>query len=327
MVRALAQLALAFVLFASSAHAYAPSPGVHAIETIDGEWSDAARFDRRVPYRLFLPKDQTEAAPVVIFSHGLGGTRDAARYLGERLAASGYAAVHIQHPGSDRSIWEGATTEPEILARMTASLTDLRNAVNRFEDVPFAIDSLEAMAREGPLAGRLDPSRIGMSGHSYGAVSTLVAVGQRLGPFGILSYADPRIDAAIAYSPSAPRRGDPARVLRDVRTPLFHMTGTEDRTPFDAGAAPADRTIPYRVISGAPQHLLVLEGGDHMVFNGARLRGEARASDARFHALIADASLAFWDAYLKGDAEAKAWLDGGGFAQAVGEAGTYERKD
>jgi hypothetical protein len=37
-------------------------------------------------------------------------------------------------------------------------------------------------------------------------------------------------------------------------------------------------------------------------------------------------SIAFWDAYLKGEAEARAWLSRGGFAGVLGEEGVFEKK-
>jgi predicted dienelactone hydrolase len=46
------------------------------------------------------------AAPVVLFSHGLGGSRTGSVFLGEHWAARGYVAVFLQHPGSDDSIWK-----------------------------------------------------------------------------------------------------------------------------------------------------------------------------------------------------------------------------
>ena len=50
------------------------------------------------------------------------------------------------------------------------------------------------------------------------------------------------------------------------------------------------------------------------------------ASDAMFHRLIAETSTAFWDAYLKDDAGARAWLAEGGLAAHVGAAGQVEKK-
>ena len=94
-----------------------------------------------------------------------------------------------------------------IALRQAASL---ENFLLRAKDVPAALDQLERWnATPGhPLAGRLDGKRIGMAGHSFGAVTTQAVSGQvALG--GAVSWTDPRIRAAIALSPSLPRRGDP----------------------------------------------------------------------------------------------------------------------
>ena len=65
---------------------------------------DAAR-DRDIPVRVYLPP-HTAPAPVVLFSHGLGGSRSGSAFLGEHWAARGYVAVFLQHPGSDESVWK-----------------------------------------------------------------------------------------------------------------------------------------------------------------------------------------------------------------------------
>jgi hypothetical protein len=48
--------------------------------------------------------------------------------------------------------------------------------------------------------------------------------------------------------------------------------------------------------------------------------------DALFQDLIRQSTTAFWDAYLKGDAEARAWLADGGFASILGADGRFEKK-
>ena len=100
-------LALALVLAA------APSPKPAAYDPLrvadvqvaiwDGSISDAARH-REIPVRVYLPQD-TRAAPVVLYSHGLGGSRETSAFLGQHWAKRGYLAVFMQHPGSDTSVW------------------------------------------------------------------------------------------------------------------------------------------------------------------------------------------------------------------------------
>jgi len=51
----------------------------------------------------------------------------------------------------------------------------------------------------------LDLNRIGMSGHSFGAVTTQNVSGQRT-PFGPALFTDQRIKAALAMSPNSRAR-------------------------------------------------------------------------------------------------------------------------
>jgi predicted dienelactone hydrolase len=46
--------------------------------------------------------------PVILFSHGLGGSKENSAYLGNFWAAAGYIAVFMQHKGSDIDIWKSA---------------------------------------------------------------------------------------------------------------------------------------------------------------------------------------------------------------------------
>lgn len=311
-LRLFVALAIAFVLTVNSAFAAPP----FTVDTIFGEWTDTARAGRVVPYKIYLPREGQGPRPIVIFSHGLGGNRDGAEYLLDHLAAHGYAAVAVQHHGSDTPAVFG---DPDGWKHAISPAV----AVERFRDIPFAIDALEKMnASDARLRGRLDLSRIGMSGHSYGAITTMALAGQAIAG-GRISFADPRIKAAIAYSPSKPQRAG-AEAFASVHIPTFHMTGTDDKNPLDASVPASSRLFPYRSIANADKFLLVFRGGDHMVFSGRDFRGQPRPNDPRFHALIQKASLAYWDAYLLGTAWAKSYLTGGAFARDLAADGTFE---
>ena len=56
------------------------------------------------PIRVYLPAAGTPA-PVVLFSHGLGGSREGNAFMGRHWAQRGYVAVFLQHPGSDDGVW------------------------------------------------------------------------------------------------------------------------------------------------------------------------------------------------------------------------------
>lgn len=272
----------------------------------EGAFRDESR-NRRIPYLVYYPDPLRGRHPVILFSHGLGGSRQGGAYLGRHLASRGYVCFHIQHAGSDESLWKGKTRQrASIMRTLEGSLADPRNALNRFEDVPFVLDQLEKLEKEGPLfKGRLDLGKIGMAGHSYGGRSTMIAAGERVGRR-YLSFKDSRIRAGLVLSPNLPNsRVDLQRAYRDIDIPLFHITGTEDASPLPSsrGMDPKRRTEPYRRIrTGAPQYLLVLQGADHMTFSGRRLGTAAETRhDARHIQVVLSGATAFFDAYLKGD--------------------------
>jgi predicted dienelactone hydrolase len=321
--------ALLALAWPAAAAPYKADPGPYAVETLLGAWHDETR-DRDVPYKIYYAPEASGARPVVVFSHGLGGSREGAAYLGEHLASYGYVAVHIQHPGSDASVWAGMTDRAEIIKALVAATKDVRVIADRFKDVPFALDQLTAMnAAEGRLKGRIDLARLGMSGHSFGAVSTLVAAGQKMGRRAQFQFKEPRFRAAIAYSPNKPMGpGDLADLYADMQLPILHFTGTEDRNPLDPDQPASDRQIPFRNIPAPGQYLIVIDGGDHILFGGKDRRdGTAKPDDDLDHRLILEASIAFWDAYLLDDPAARAWLRDGGAQAELGAEATLEMRN
>ena len=141
-MKSLTIAALLALLIASPALAYDPlavAKGGAATAPQDFTVQDTER-QREIPIRAYLPP-QKEASPVVLFSHGLGGTRAGSKFLGEHWAARGYVAVFLQHPGSDDSVWN---TQP--LAERAAAMrkaAGLQNFTLRVKDVPAVIDQLE----------------------------------------------------------------------------------------------------------------------------------------------------------------------------------------
>ncbi|MEM9157863.1 MAG: acetylhydrolase [Verrucomicrobiota bacterium] len=293
------------LLFLSSGMAWSGASG----KTEEGVFVDGKR-DREVPYLAYLPEELDGRHPVLVFSHGLGGSKKGGTYLGEYLSERGYVCFHIQHIGSDASIWEGKRGERQIVGAMAASLKKPGNARNRFEDMPFVLDEIERLdGGEGALAGHLDLDKIGVMGHSYGARSVMVVSGERMSRL-YLSMKDDRVKAGLALSPSMPHEKlNAKKALARVDIPIFHMTGTEDGSPLEPDMDPVSRTKPFGLIEGADQYLLVLEGADHMTFGGRkRLRpGEGARDESHWKAIQKGAGL-FFDAYLKGDEEAKQLL-------------------
>jgi dienelactone hydrolase len=311
--------------------------GPHVVETKLLDWRDEKR-DREVPAKVYLPRDLQAPAPVIVFSHGLGGSRNGYAYLGEHWASRGYVSVHLQHAGSDDSLTAG--DREGVRGRLERAGNDPLTAMQRPGDVSFAIDQLERLnAEQGEFEKKLDLKHLGMAGHSFGAWTTMAVVGQKaVLPGGrTFSMADPRITAAIAMSSPTPRAGsDLEKAYGSVTIPVFHMTGTLDDMPIGNSLA-IDRRIPFDHTPARDQLLLILTGGDHMVFSGrvnrpgnTRLNAKGMTGDGKldagFQQLIAVSTAAFWDAFLKGDAAAKSWLVDGDFTKRLGTSGTFKWK-
>ena len=194
-------------------------------KTVNLDVRDESR-SRTLPIKVYLPESQLPA-PVVLFSHGLGGSRENNPYLGNHWSGRGYVEVFIQHPGSDESVWRDAPLRQRMTAMREAA--NLENTVLRLRDVPAVIDQLERWETEAgsPLKGRMNLKAIGMSGHSFGAVTTQGVSGQRAARGGA-SFTEARIKAALPMSPSAPALGDPKSAFGEVSIPWLLMTGTKD---------------------------------------------------------------------------------------------------
>lgn len=324
MARMLGFFLLVGAFAAAALSAAAPGQAAAPVETRLEVWRDEAR-GRDIPVKLYLP-ETAGPAPVVIFSHGLGGSREAAPYLGERWAQEGFLGVFIQHPGSDASVWEGLSGQAarEALAQAATG----RNAFTRFQDLPFVIDEIEARAASGALPA--DPERIAMAGHSFGAHSVLAAAGRvYVTPRGAMDFADSRIDAGIMLSPPPPPADESAwpSIYGSIEPPLMHITGTQDESVLEPDTDPADRLIPFREIDGPPQYLIVFDPGDHSVFSGTQRRRREPAWYPDVQADVADLTNLFLRVYLLEDGRAAQALSDPGLAETLRHPASIDRKD
>ena len=264
---------------------------------------DAAR-DRTVPIKVYQ-SEADAALPVILFSHGMGGSREGNPYLGRHWAEHGYIAVFMQHAGSDSEVWNSVDRSERMNAMKSAA--NLQATLNRFQDVSFVIDQLEIWNKEAEhtLHNKLDLDRLGLSGHSYGAVTTQALMGQK---FAIdRSFHDPRIDAFIAMSPSIPKGISPDEAFGQISSPVLCMTGTKDDSPLQEGFRPESRAEVFPALpDGNKYHLLFLDA-HHFAFSDSAFPGYENRIE-HHHPAIQKISTRFWDAYLKKDPEAKAWL-------------------
>jgi dienelactone hydrolase len=270
-------------------------------ETLDLDWADTRRH-RPVPVRLYLPRAR-QPLPLVVFSHGIGGSRRGYSWLGQHFARHGIASLHLQHVGSDNQLWTGNVFN--VVGRLQSAAQD-GEAIARAQDLRFALDTLLA----GELARRFDAERIVAAGHSYGANTTLLASGAQVQRAGrVIELRDERVRAAIAISaPPFYGEAEPRRVLQAVTVPSLHVTCTEDviRIPgYYSGAD--DRLAVFDATGSTHKWLAVYEGGSHSMFTDRSGAGGFQLN-AQVKAATQALAVAFVDAVLGGSGhDLSAW--------------------
>jgi predicted dienelactone hydrolase len=317
---------------AQEAVPYKADTGPWRFEVLDDTWRDNSRADdegqpRDVPVRVYLPKDAgpdtpTDKRPVVIFSHGYGGSRDGYTYIGRHLASHGYLVIHPQHAGSDtdalRKLLRESRRRGEKNPRgsvLEEGTSDPDNLVNRPLDIRFVIDQL---ATRSTLAAIADAERIAVAGHSFGSYTAMAVAGMRITlpddhAGAKKTLRDERVKAIIAMSPQGPGvMGVTAGAWNAITIPALLMTGSKDMG--QGQRAVAWRLTPFSELKNPATRLLYIDEATHMTFSGANstlLRPADTPRDVadRHMGFIKQTCTAFLDAHLCNDAAAKKWID------------------
>ncbi len=273
---------------------------------VDEVWIDAAR-QREVPVKVRWPEVAAANAgpyPVVLFSHGLGGTREGGALWGEAWAAAGFVVVHLQHAGSDLAAVR-AVTNSFADQRALRSAAGPAQLLARLRDVSFALDEIgRRHAAKQQRWRSVRPVQIGLCGHSFGAHTTLGMAGQRYPRFE--GVTEPRLASFIAFSPSLPAVGDAGQAFDRITRPLLCLTGTLDSDVLGVGATPERRRAVFDALPAGDKAQLVLREADHMTFAGQTGRAVeivpreqmTRDLQAAHHALVASITTDWWRATL-----------------------------
>jgi predicted dienelactone hydrolase len=277
--------------------------------------------------------------PVIFFSHGFGATRQMYVGLSSHWASQGYVVIKPAHADAGRLQTSGVNTAWE-----NQTPTDWRN---RVRDITALIDALDRIEESYPeLKGKIDRDKIGVGGHSYGAFTAMLLAGARTFAAGSTtgaSYADPRVKAAVVMSPQGPSEtfGLTPESWKGIRVPVLYMTGTLDKGLSD-NETPEWRRQAFDLSPDGDKWLAVLAGASHGSFAGQMdplmqgrqrpeepMLGDPRRRDPmdrrqatgegsagmrirNTFVQVKALSLAFFDAYLRSDAEGRTTLEGAG---------------
>jgi predicted dienelactone hydrolase len=265
---------------------------------------------------------QPEKLPLVLLSHGTGGSTSSLVWIAEQLAGHGYLVAAVEHFGN---VYGNDTPEGAI-AQWRRPL-----------DLSRTLDALLADPRFG---ARIDATRVGAAGMSSGGYTVIAVAGgtyhpERMGghceknpsrkgcrpdaralfeslpdrDVASSSYQDPRFRAVFAIAPAL-GAGFAAEDLASIKIPVGIVASAQDEwVPLNENAGHYAELIP-----GAK--LTVLPKGGHFTFLGlCNDLGRERASDicidldptvdrAAVHEQVGKLILDFFDTHL-GQAPAK----------------------
>ena len=296
----------------------------HRVAEVPGEEG------RSVPIKVHAPV-AGGPYPLVLMSHGAGGSWDGHYAVAQYLASKGYIVLCLEHTGSNTA---RLTSSLRIMKNMQAMIHDSTEVLARPRDVSFAIDRASEWNRSHPrLRGRMDLARVGVLGHSFGAYTVLalagarpaldwlepkVAPGKGLGP----DLSDPRILCGVALSPQSP--GEPffhPESFRTLKVPVLGISGTEDQQ--SNGNSPIQRREAFKLwpeMAGKNAFVWITRAS-HMDFSdstGSDLKRRESSSRQDVQRVVRAASLAFFERCLKSKVDGGSLLSEAGLKPQLG---------
>lgn len=195
-----------------------------------------------------LGKPQT--FPLVLLSHGSGGTADKLFWIVQALVKNGFVVLAVNHPGNMTGDNSGR---------------GLVEVWRRPRDLSFALDQL---LKKKDFKNRIDLKRIGAVGHSAGGTTALLLTGAKFSrksfespvpnckgtkdPYFAIwckqiddldlneykrdvieaDYSDPRVKVSVAYDPGFARSFSKSSMIR-IRSRTYVFLAEKLFTPFD----------------------------------------------------------------------------------------------
>lgn len=261
---------------------------------------------RIIGIRIRLP-EKKEATGLIIYSPGLGSGFSNGAHWCDSWQKAGFTVVTLSHPVTNDSIWD--TSKANFKTNLQAALASPQYGL-RVNDCKFAITScLKSLGIESYI----DPKRIGIAGHSFGALTVQSISGQ-------LGSKDARIKAAIALSPGALPK-DRAKTMNQVRIPFMcitgqhdsHVTFTYEGQSMKLGVPLENRLAIFEHLPKGHKYLLNLNQADHMSFAGEEMDPKkfsrniqaTKESELKTWQKVSSVSTLFWKEHLKVNKDTK----------------------
>jgi len=249
---------------------YPTAPGAAPVDSMLAGVVDAPLDNSGGPY------------PLLLFSHGSCGFPAQSTFLTALLASYGFVVAAPPHPGNTIYDFPSCGTTNAQLA----------SAQERPNDIIFATDQMLAATGDStsPFFGAIDPQRVGMSGHSFGGLTTYLVVTR-----------DPRYRIAVPMAPAVFN-------IPMVTIPSLTMLGQIDTVVNDTGIRAA-----YDAASAPKVKVEIAHAGHYAFSDGCFPSSDCNPpvtlTQDEAHAIVRRWVVPFVQRYLAGDLRYEPFLD------------------
>lgn len=288
--------------------------------------------------------------PVIVFSHGAGGSRHGYAYLADYWAAHGFVCIQPSHADSI-TLNREMGNRFSFVKLMRSLPSDRQSWLDRAHDVSFVIDSLPQLSQSGPLEGKLSAGTVCVAGHSLGAFTCQLIGGASVPPVQgdstVADVTDRRVACIIAISPQGVRADlnslgfETKASYAGLTLPALFLTGDRDESIWNGSA---QRSEAFENSSAGDKYLVSINGANHMTFvgmekNDTQTYGQLlweKAAESKMQTAYGDElahlkltqeiTTLFIDAYLKRDTKSREMLQSNGLQALVGPNGVARNR-
>ncbi|MFC4529025.1 alpha/beta hydrolase [Dyella halodurans] len=233
--------------------------GTPAAESTQVQRADGAM----TPLLVYEPASAKACPPLLLISHGAGGSEQGYAYLARAMSEDGWRAIVMGHRESGNASLRADVRQHGLKEGIGVLVTDAHAYRARFMDIDAATQWAEKRCH-APYRALL--------GHSMGAITVMLEAGatNRLGVQGKGGF-----DAYVALSPEGPGRVFPAGAWAPIHAPMLLLTGTRD------GGLDGDyrwRTQAFDGLGPGCHWLGVIDGSSHLNFAGVGLSGKTETA-------------------------------------------------
>ncbi|MBX9878427.1 MAG: GNAT family N-acetyltransferase [Candidatus Obscuribacterales bacterium] len=258
-----------------------PTLAVDGIGSVDDFVLHDKQRNKDLHMRITYPTEEGKF-PVIIFSHGAGGSKDGYRYLISYWVKNGFVCIQPSHADAITNTANKEQLFQTLMSTLRVLPTDYSGWANRVADIKLILSSLQSIQTSIPAV--MDTSHVGLGGHSYGAFTSMLLGGATVPKIASAKVKNPydgRVAAILVISPQGIKHRprdfgfDNKFSWKGLHGPAMFMTGSLDQTGW---TMPKDRRAPYLDSPAGNKYLVDIKGANHLTFAGVGQREDASKS-------------------------------------------------